>query len=265
VLLAPLDVVKLPHSWFVGIVCVLAPGLVFLGVVGYLRWDLVTAFQSTPLFSEGVRIAIFILMAAASGLLISLVGIPLVVFYFIGYIFGYLTSKQIAKSNSRNMLWRRMAISFVGDQLVRLEEPALSEADFKAEGEKIAKAIPAGTPQEKIIETLVKAAGLQVYRGQKDDEWTQMYQVLESYFHPSSQDNLTTIGLLQSVGLAVACALVLCRTPNQSLLIIVTVLATATSTLLLALVGFGDGRAYPGEVFQTPTILRAIKSVTTQK
>jgi hypothetical protein len=265
VLFAPLDIVKLPQPWFVGIVSILVPGFVFLGVVGYLRRDLITAFQSTPVFTEGLRIVIFILMAAASGLLIAAVGLPLLAFYFIAYFLGYLLSKQTAKRKSRNMRWRRMAIGFVGDQLVKLQEPALSEEDFKAEVQKVVKSIPVDTPEEKVAELLAQPAAVQLYRSELDDEWTQMYRVLESYFLPSSQDILIMTGLTQGVGLAVACALVLCRTPNQSPLIIVAVLATAAGTLLLALVGFVDGQAYAGEILQLPRILHEIKSVTPQK
>jgi hypothetical protein len=262
VFLAPLDIAKLPNPWFVGIVSALIPGFVFLAVVGYLRWDLVIAYQKTPVFSEGVSIAIFVLAAFVSGMLIGFICVLLIVFYYAGYAIGYLLSRQIPQRRSRNMLWRRMVISFVGNQLVRLEEPALSEEDFKAEMEKVAKTITPGTPQEKILEALAKPAGTWAYRGQVDEEWTQMYRVLESYFHQNNENALIMAGLLQSVGLAVACALVLFRTPHQSPLIIVAVLVTAAGTLFLALVGVSDGCAYPGEIFQLPKMLREIKSAS---
>jgi hypothetical protein len=237
VLIAPLDIAKLPHPWFIRIISALIPGFVFLGVVGYLRWDLVVAFQKTPVFSEGVKIAIFVLAADVSGVLISFVGLPLVSFYFVGYAIGYLLSKQTVKRNSQNVLWRRMAIILMGNQIIRLDEPAVPDENMKAELGKLAKSQPEGTPPEKVIEALVQFGAREIDRHQLDSEWAQLYRILESYLHPSSRDNLISVALVQSVGLAVACALVLCRTPNQSLLIIVAVLVTAASTLLFALVG----------------------------
>lgn len=270
--ITPLDPLKLPRSAVAEYFLPFLPGLVFVGVCSFLRWDLATMFFQMPGLPEALKIPVVILSTFIVGHLIFAVLAPLLLFPFfaLGAAFGIFYSRPMAKSESRNIVWRRLASAFTENNLVPLDEPGVTAEEMNAKADHIQRldAIRKGDSSLKVLipndsgEDLAKQTldmvARELYRDDLDNQWIDVYQMIRGYFYELNPRAVEGSISVIAIGSAGVLAMFFTQSWDGTILLC-SVLAIFIGFLYAISIGFGDGLAQAGLGAQAGKILREMK------
>ncbi len=174
-----LDFSRITYSSVLEIVAPIIPGLTLAVGTLILNPQLAASLLSNPYLGYRSRIVVAILVSYIAGLLLNL----LVSYnsYAAGYLFGYTFRNKLFKEFPtpwRNLHWRRMARTFLGDDLA----PSTDDLYFKEMHDAEAK-------QAEQIQDPQQRAARQKFvqdfflpKSIADNEWYWWYEVLGKYF-----------------------------------------------------------------------------------
>jgi hypothetical protein len=174
-----LDFSRVTYSGVLEIAAPIVPGSIIAFGILTLNPQLAAKLLSNPYLGYKSRIAAAILLSYIAGLLLNLL------INYIGYYAGFLFGKAFGKklfpnppTPWRNLHWRRMARTFLGDDLA----PSTDDLYFKEMHEAEAKkAEQIQDPQQKAAQQKF-VQDFFLPKSIADNEWYWWYEVLSKYF-----------------------------------------------------------------------------------